>query len=370
MVTTAHSDDFASVCVRGHVINPCLQQVASDSKPFCRICGSTAITRCPNCQAPIEHKAGPVEFTPPEHCPECGSSMPWSNARQPHVGPRPGTGHVRSSGQTATDPGRPSRLSAKFFENVLASVVGNALWAGIGLCLALLILAGGTFWAFGYTSGQKQAPSPALLGGASAGNTVSQSPSPSLSSPGPTCGDPPANWPKTPQGASSAFGGQPYNWYPDYQPDGTWNGRGWSFQDSSLQHGVVLNSNGDYTDAQGQVLKLPNASRYELWDYGSPLSRPSLHLGQLGQDGRVQMFIRTGDRGQTWAMSKRWGFGSATFDEAEGGVANLVGCADDQLGRAAFDAHHDCVDGMANIEGYAMLLWNETTRRFESGACK
>ena len=185
----------------------------------------------------------------------------------------------------------------------------------------------------------------------------------------PACSDYPADWPATPQEAASAFGGQPDNWYPDYQQNGTWNGRAWAFQDSSLQHGVVLNSNGDYTDGKGQVLRLPSASRYMLWDYGSPLTRPSLHLGELGEAGRVQMFIRTGDHGRTWVMTKRWGYGSAVFDEAEGGVANLVSCANDQIGRAAFDAHHDCVDGMANIEGYRMLLWNEDTRQFESGAC-
>ncbi len=384
MVTTTYGDDRASVCAHGHVINPFVNQVPSENKPFCAICGSPAVSRCPHCQAPIDNKSGLLLFTPPDHCPDCGSRMPWLEEVPPHAGPQDKFRHAQGRDQTAANPAnspQPGMSWRGFPQSVLASVVGSAVWAFLLVCLVAAAAVGGAFLAFGRTPLEGQMPSPTVTGAASTEISASTSaprsliptppPSPGLSPtpvPTETCSDSPADWPKTPQEAASDFGGRPYNWYPDYfQVNGgpvQWDKTTWVFQDSPLQPGVTLRADGNYIDANGTVLGLVTSLRGDkLWNYYAPLDYPTLHLGQFGLEGRAHMFVRTDSRAAHNAMTKRWGYGSAVFQESQAGVVRLVWCNADQLDAARQDTLKE-YDGPDPDQGYTDLMWDEHSGQF------
>jgi hypothetical protein len=176
------------------------------------------------------------------------------------------------------------------------------------------------------------------------------------------------DWPKTPQDAASDFGGKPYNWYPDYfQLNGVgpvqWDQTTWVFQDSPLQPGVALSADGDYIDSNGKALTLVGSLRGELWNYYAPLDYPTLQLGQLGLRGRAHMAVRTDVRAAHYAMTKRWGYGSAVFQEAQAGVLRLVWCSADQLDAARQDTLKE-YNGPDPDQGYKDLMWIEDSRQF------
>ncbi len=207
---------------------------------------------------------------------------------------------------------------------------------------------------------------------ASASPTTSPSatPSPSTSpttAPTLACGIP-SNWPKTPQDAAADFGGQPYDWYPDwYQGENSvvWDHTTWVFQDSPLQPGVTLSADGDYLDSTGTVLQIIGSERGTMWNYSVAPNFPTLHLGDLGLAGRARMLVRAGTLAPHYAFTKRWGYGLAVFPEAEAGVIRIVPCATDQLD-AARQASLSDYKSPDQDQGYRHLLWNEGTGQFGS----
>jgi hypothetical protein len=257
--------------------------------------------------------------------------------------------------------------------------------------VAITILVGGTLLAglvaFGPAIAQHDtAPSPSQVAvapnaaltaapsGISASNSAPRSldptppPSPTPA-PTPTCSDPPVDWPKTPQEATRDFGGIADNWYPDYfQVNGVgpvkWDQTTWVFQDSPLQPGVALSADGDYIDSNGNVLTLVESSRGDkLWNYNAPLDFPTVQLGQLGRDGRAHMVVRTGSQASHHAMTKRWGYGSVVFQDAEAGVVRLVWCSADQLDAAHQDALNE-YDGRDPDQGYTDWMWDDGSGQF------
>ena len=221
--------------------------------------------------------------------------------------------------------------------------------------------------------GRADGPSPSAVTTVSPAPSPTPAPSPksnpSLTPPSTqTCSNPPPEWPKTPQEAASDFGGQPYNWYPDYfQINGgriQWDQTTWVFQDSPLKPGVTLSADGTYIDSNGNLLTLVESSRGDtLWNYNAPLDFPTVQLGQLGRDGRAHMVVRTGSQASHHAMTKRWGYGSVVFPDAEAGVVRLVWCSADQLDAARQDALKE-YNGPDPDRAYTDWMWGEGSGQF------
>jgi dCTP deaminase len=77
-------------CVNGHYAPAVIPTSQFDKKQrFCERCGATTINACPGCKVPfqeVSHRAlrgaSGTDCTPPSHCSECGSALPWTAFRQ------------------------------------------------------------------------------------------------------------------------------------------------------------------------------------------------------------------------------------------------------------------------------------------------
>ena len=97
--------DTAQICTNGHVINSCTVMFPEHNRKFCDRCGVPTITKCQNCNAPINgfyHEGTADEFdiermieeivNPPPNithdyttvrsfCPDCCKPYPWTEAK-------------------------------------------------------------------------------------------------------------------------------------------------------------------------------------------------------------------------------------------------------------------------------------------------
>ncbi len=77
------SYEDAQICCNGHVISSSKKNV----EKFCSQCGSTTISECPNCNAPIrgsEYTPGIIAVFPyvaPDYCYNCGAPYPWTKSK-------------------------------------------------------------------------------------------------------------------------------------------------------------------------------------------------------------------------------------------------------------------------------------------------
>jgi hypothetical protein len=82
----------AEVCGNGHATTSAVESSPELTAKFCSICGSATIRACPECNAPIQGQNGrywedlpsryvPDEYSPPNHCDNCGAPFPWTRAR-------------------------------------------------------------------------------------------------------------------------------------------------------------------------------------------------------------------------------------------------------------------------------------------------
>jgi hypothetical protein len=82
----------AEVCGNGHVTTSAVESSPERTAKFCSICGSATIRACPECNAPIQGQDDrywedlpsrylPDEYSPPNHCHNCGAPFPWTRAR-------------------------------------------------------------------------------------------------------------------------------------------------------------------------------------------------------------------------------------------------------------------------------------------------
>jgi Uncharacterized protein conserved in bacteria (DUF2321) len=88
----------AEVCGKGHVTTSAVESSPERTAKFCSICGSATIQACPECNALIQgqddrfwedlpNRYVPDEYSPPNHCYNCGAPFPWTRARlQLHKG--------------------------------------------------------------------------------------------------------------------------------------------------------------------------------------------------------------------------------------------------------------------------------------------
>ena len=77
----------AEVCVNGHHTTDSLETSPERRSNYCPTCGAETISRCPECSATIRGDydvPGVVIFAPyepPSFCYNCGSAMPWTEAK-------------------------------------------------------------------------------------------------------------------------------------------------------------------------------------------------------------------------------------------------------------------------------------------------
>jgi hypothetical protein len=74
--------DVLQACVNGHIITWYGESRPDSLKKRCPDCGSTTITKCPNCHHRLPgHKHMGIGYmdpdSPPDHCDECGEPFPW-----------------------------------------------------------------------------------------------------------------------------------------------------------------------------------------------------------------------------------------------------------------------------------------------------
>jgi hypothetical protein len=79
--------DVAQICLNGHVTNSSSGRSPEFNQKFCRSCGASTITKCPDCTADIRgycHVPGVIGFqevTAPPFCVDCGAAYPWTKGR-------------------------------------------------------------------------------------------------------------------------------------------------------------------------------------------------------------------------------------------------------------------------------------------------
>jgi hypothetical protein len=84
--------DFAQICINGHVITQALLTYPQRAKNFCDICGARTVQECPKCHKQIRgvyhnRNGGTVRTNPstpnapPSFCLECGHPFPWTEQR-------------------------------------------------------------------------------------------------------------------------------------------------------------------------------------------------------------------------------------------------------------------------------------------------
>ncbi len=85
--------DTAKICINGHVITDSLQIDTQIDQKFCDKCGSSLITKCPNCNANIRGKKHIRDVTsitnsrvfpltkPDKFCYNCGKPYPWLESK-------------------------------------------------------------------------------------------------------------------------------------------------------------------------------------------------------------------------------------------------------------------------------------------------
>src|SRR5437763_1122691 len=76
--------DVMQVCVNGHVITDLLYSQPDTGRTHCDRCGAATLERCRTCgrelpgAIPVPGLIPVGERRPPQHCPTCGASFPWS----------------------------------------------------------------------------------------------------------------------------------------------------------------------------------------------------------------------------------------------------------------------------------------------------
>ncbi len=81
--------DIAQVCLNGHMVNSRFRGSPEFSKRFCDKCGAETISRCPNCDMPIQGDyivpgvivLGDGPKSVPAYCRGCGKPFPWTQRR-------------------------------------------------------------------------------------------------------------------------------------------------------------------------------------------------------------------------------------------------------------------------------------------------
>lgn len=78
----------AEVCLSGHPTTSGIEYSPELTAKFCATCGAETIRTCPACNASIRgdyHIPGFIsaghEYTPPNHCHNCGAAFPWKIAK-------------------------------------------------------------------------------------------------------------------------------------------------------------------------------------------------------------------------------------------------------------------------------------------------
>jgi hypothetical protein len=83
--------DTMQVCANGHVITDLLHSHPEQARDHCDRCGAATLERCRTCGRELPGAIPvpglePVGLRqPPQHCPTCGASFPWTHQR---LGPR------------------------------------------------------------------------------------------------------------------------------------------------------------------------------------------------------------------------------------------------------------------------------------------
>ena len=74
--------DVAQVCLNGHKINSCHEDLPQYSSDHCSDCGASTITACPSCDVSIRgYVRGSMsfaEYVVPKFCSACGEPYPWT----------------------------------------------------------------------------------------------------------------------------------------------------------------------------------------------------------------------------------------------------------------------------------------------------
>lgn len=77
----------AEVCLNGHPTTGGTEYSPELTAKFCATCGAETIRTCPSCNATIRGDyyvpgfISTAEYTPPNHCFNCGAAFPWKTAK-------------------------------------------------------------------------------------------------------------------------------------------------------------------------------------------------------------------------------------------------------------------------------------------------
>jgi hypothetical protein len=76
--------DVMQVCLKGHVTTDLLRTFPERGLDHCDRCGAATLSRCPTCgrelpgAIPVPGLLVVGERRPPQHCPSCGATFPWT----------------------------------------------------------------------------------------------------------------------------------------------------------------------------------------------------------------------------------------------------------------------------------------------------
>lgn len=79
--------DVALICQNGHIVTAYSQTMPEFNEKFCSKCGSSTLSKCPDCAADIRGKynsPGVVNMNSlklPKFCHNCGNAYPWTKSR-------------------------------------------------------------------------------------------------------------------------------------------------------------------------------------------------------------------------------------------------------------------------------------------------